>query len=86
MSRLKVPSDGGHVSLHSAAKDPQEMERATLRLLKTKQRESQNGHDGTWVAHPALAGFSDVDDKYLMAKSIKWDFQSPEHTINADTT
>ncbi|KZX70735.1 malate synthase A [Vibrio sp. HI00D65] len=76
----------GGMSAFIPAKDPQEMERVTAKVIEDKQRESQNGHDGTWVAHPALVDLAmSIFDKHLDGKVNQMDFQSPEHTINADT-
>ncbi|MCG9639319.1 malate synthase A [Vibrio sp. Isolate34] len=76
----------GGMSAFIPAKDPQEMERVTAKVIEDKHRESQNGHDGTWVAHPALVDLAmSIFDKHLDGKVNQMDFQSPEHTINADT-
>lgn len=76
----------GGMSAFIPAKDPQEMERVTAKVIEDKQRESQNGHDGTWVAHPALVDLAmSIFDKHLDGKVNQMDFQSPEHVINADS-
>ncbi|SBT13156.1 malate synthase A [Vibrio celticus] len=76
----------GGMSAFIPAKDPQEMARVTAKVIEDKQRESQNGHDGTWVAHPALVDLAmSIFDKHLDGKVNQMDFQSPEHVINADT-
>ncbi|MGB2146251.1 MAG: malate synthase A [Vibrio toranzoniae] len=76
----------GGMSAFIPAKDPQEMARVTAKVIEDKQRESQNGHDGTWVAHPTLVDLAmSIFDKHLDGKVNQMDFQSPEHTINADT-
>jgi len=75
----------GGMSAFIPAKDPQEMARVTAKVIEDKQRESQNGHDGTWVAHPALVDLAmSIFDKHLNGKVNQMDFQSPEHVINAD--
>ncbi len=75
----------GGMSAFIPAKDPQEMARVTAKVIEDKQRESQNGHDGTWVAHPALVDLAmSIFDKHLDGKVNQIDFQSPEHVINAD--
>jgi malate synthase len=61
-SRLLVESchrRGAHAMGGMAAQvpvkgDPEANERAFARVRADKEREVQNGHDGTWVAHPAL--------------------------------
>ncbi|MEZ9278683.1 malate synthase A [Vibrio cyclitrophicus] len=76
----------GGMSAFIPAKDPQEMSRVTAKVIEDKQRESQNGHDGTWVAHPALVDLAmSIFDKHLDGKVNQMDFQSPEHVINADS-
>ncbi|WP_210444763.1 malate synthase A, partial [Vibrio crassostreae] len=76
----------GGMSAFIPAKDPQEMARVTAKVIEDKQRESQNGHDGTWVAHPALVDLAmSIFDKHLDGKVNQMDFQSPEHVINADS-
>lgn len=76
----------GGMSAFIPAKDPQEMARVTTKVIEDKQRESQNGHDGTWVAYPALVDLAmSIFDKHLDGKVNQMDFQSPEHTINAAT-
>ncbi|MGR5470943.1 malate synthase A, partial [Vibrio astriarenae] len=37
------------------AKDPQENQKVLDKIHKDKSLEANNGHDGTWVAHPGLA-------------------------------
>ncbi|MGF1753019.1 malate synthase A [Vibrio makurazakiensis] len=75
----------GGMSAFIPAKDPAEMERVTAKVIEDKHRESQNGHDGTWVAHPALVDLAmSVFDKHLDGKVNQLDYQSPTHTINAD--
>ncbi|WP_052880459.1 malate synthase A [Vibrio coralliirubri] len=76
----------GGMSAFIPAKDPQEMARVTAKVIEDKQRESQNGHDGTWVAHPALVDLAmSIFDKHLDGKVNQMDFQSPDHVINADS-
>lgn len=75
----------GGMSAFIPAKDPAEMERVTAKVIEDKQRESKNGHDGTWVAHPALVDLAISEfDKHLDGKVNQIDFQSPQHEINAE--
>ena len=75
----------GGMSAFIPAKDPAEMERVTAKVIEDKQRESKNGHDGTWVAHPALVDLAMSEfDKHLGGKVNQIDFQSPQHEINAE--
>ncbi|MFM2600223.1 malate synthase A [Vibrio fortis] len=75
----------GGMSAFIPAKDPAEMERVTAKVIEDKQRESKNGHDGTWVAHPALVDLAMSEfDKHLNGKVNQIDFQSPQHEISAE--
>lgn len=75
----------GGMSAFIPAKDPAEMERVTAKVIEDKQRESKNGHDGTWVAHPALVYLAMSEfDKHLDGKVNQIDFQSPQHEISAE--
>ncbi len=43
---------------------------AFLKVKKDKEQEAKNGHDGTWVAHPALVEIAmDVFNKYMPNKN-----------------
>lgn len=75
----------GGMSAFIPAKDPAEMERVTAKVIEDKERESRNGHDGTWVAHPALVDLAmSVFDKNLGGQPNQLDFVSPTHEIGAD--
>ena len=75
----------GGMSAFIPAKDAAEMERVTAKVIEDKQRESKNGHDGTWVAHPALVDLAMSEfDKHLNGKVNQIDFQSPQHEISAE--
>lgn len=76
----------GGMSAFIPAKHPQEMARVTAKVIEDKQRESQNGHDGTWVAHPALVDLAmSTFDKHLGGKTNQLDFVSPDTEITAET-
>ncbi|MCC2520518.1 malate synthase A [Vibrio coralliilyticus] len=75
----------GGMSAFIPAKDPQEMEGVTAKVIEDKERESRNGHDGTWVAHPALVDLAmSVFDKNPEGKVNQLDFVSPTHEIGAE--
>ncbi|MCG9724999.1 malate synthase A [Vibrio brasiliensis] len=75
----------GGMSAFIPAKDPAEMERVTAKVIEDKERESRNGHDGTWVAHPALVDLAmSIFEKNLDGKQNQLDFVSPAHEIGAD--
>ena len=44
----------GGMAAQIPLKDPQANEAALAKVREDKQREVRDGHDGTWVAHPAL--------------------------------
>ncbi|WP_159737629.1 malate synthase A [Vibrio atypicus] len=73
----------GGMSAFIPVKDPAEMERVTNKVIEDKERESLNGHDGTWVAHPALVDLAmSIFDKNLKGKMNQLDFVSPTHSID----
>ncbi|WP_394143543.1 malate synthase A [Vibrio atypicus] len=73
----------GGMSAFIPVKDPAEMERVTNKVIEDKERESLNGHDGTWVAHPALVDLAmSIFDKNLKGKINQLDFVSPTHAID----
>jgi len=45
----------GGMSAFIPSKDPAANEGILARVREDKQREAENGHDGSWVAHPGLA-------------------------------
>ncbi|EJN6827981.1 malate synthase [Vibrio cidicii] len=45
----------GGMAAFIPAKDPAENQRVLDKILNDKMLEANNGHDGTWVAHPGLA-------------------------------
>ncbi|CCO49707.1 malate synthase A [Vibrio nigripulchritudo SOn1] len=60
----------GGMSAFIPAKDPIEMQTVTSKVIEDKSREANNGHDGTWVAHPALVSIAmDVFNERLKGKT-----------------
>jgi malate synthase len=45
---------GGMAAQIPIKNDPQANEEALAKVIADKEREARDGHDGTWVAHPAL--------------------------------
>lgn len=45
---------GGMAAYIPVRTDPEANERALAKVREDKQREAEDGHDGTWVAHPGL--------------------------------
>jgi malate synthase len=52
--RRGVHAIGGMAAFMPSRRDPEVNERALAAVLEDKRRESQDGFDGTWVAHPDL--------------------------------
>ncbi|MGL6038786.1 MAG: malate synthase A [Soonwooa sp.] len=61
-----VPAIGGMAAQIPVKDNPQANEEAFQKVRVDKEREVQNGHDGTWVAHPALVPVAmEVFDQYM---------------------
>jgi len=52
--RRRAPSMGGMAAQIPIKNDPAANQAALAKVRADKERESRDGHDGTWVAHPAL--------------------------------
>jgi malate synthase len=52
--RRGVHAMGGMAAQIPIKDDPMANEMAMLKVRKDKEREARNGHDGSWVSHPAL--------------------------------
>lgn len=52
--RRNAPAMGGMAAFIPIKNNPQANEQALAKVHDDKQREATDGHDGTWVAHPAL--------------------------------
>ena len=61
---------GGMAAQIPVKDDPVKNEEAFQKVYNDKKREVVNGHDGTWVAHPALVPVAkDVFDAYMPGKN-----------------
>jgi malate synthase len=61
-----VHAMGGMAAQIPIKGDPEGNERALAKVRDDKLREVQNGHDGTWVAHPALVPVAmEIFDEYM---------------------
>ena len=57
---------GGMAAQIPIKNDPAANEAALAKVRADKVREAQDGHDGTWVAHPGLVGLAkEVFDEYM---------------------
>ncbi len=45
----------GGMAAFIPSKNPEENEKVIQKVINDKQMEANNGHDGTWIAHPGLA-------------------------------
>ena len=64
--RRGVHAMGGMAAQIPIKNDPAENERALQRVRTDKLREVTDGHDGTWVAHPALVALAkEIFDAHL---------------------
>lgn len=52
--RRNAPAIGGMAAQIPVKNDPAANEEAMRKVRADKEREARDGHDGTWVAHPAL--------------------------------
>jgi malate synthase len=52
--RRKAPAMGGMAAQIPIRNNPEANEEAFVKVRADKEREARDGHDGTWVAHPAL--------------------------------
>ncbi len=76
----------GGMSAFIPNKDPKEMAQVLEKVVEDKERESKNGHDGTWVAHPGLVSVAmDTFNKQLKGQTNQLDFQ-PELAQEVDTS
>ncbi|MDE1161746.1 MAG: malate synthase A [Acidobacteriaceae bacterium] len=64
--RRNVHAMGGMSALIPIKNDPEANEKAIAGVRADKEREATNGHDGTWVAHPALVAVAlEVFDRIM---------------------
>ena len=64
--RRGVHAMGGMAAQIPIKNDPAANELAMLKVRKDKEREAGNGHDGSWVSHPALVPLcEEVFNQYL---------------------
>jgi malate synthase len=66
MNRRKVAAMGGMSAQIPIKNDPAKNDTAMNKVRADKEREVTAGHDGTWVAHPALIKIAmDVFDEHM---------------------
>ncbi|HEX2501982.1 MAG TPA: malate synthase A, partial [Methylomirabilota bacterium] len=75
---------GGMAAFIPSRRDPQVNEVALARVREDKVRESQDGFDGTWVAHPDLVTVAREPFAQLLGdRPHQLERQRPEVTANA---
>jgi malate synthase len=76
---------GGMAAFIPNRRDPEVTERALARVNEDKARETGQGYDGTWVAHPDLVSVARACfDDVLGSASNQLDRQRPEVAVTAD--
>lgn len=83
--KRNVHAIGGMAAQIPIKNDDQANHIAFEKVKADKEREVKNGHDGTWVAHPALVSLAkDTFDKYMPSKNQidkKVDYQIKESDL-----
>jgi len=75
---------GGMAAFIPSRRDAAVNETAIARVREDKQRESGDGFDGTWVAHPDLVPIAMEEfDRVLQGKANQLDRQRPDVTADA---
>ncbi|HEX7196167.1 MAG TPA: malate synthase A [Candidatus Limnocylindria bacterium] len=75
---------GGMAAFIPSRRDAEANERALLKVREDKVRESSDGFDGTWVAHPDLVPVArEVFDVVLGSRPNQKDRQRPEVRVEA---
>lgn len=65
--RRNAPAIGGMAAQIPVKNDPEANEEAFAKVRADKEREANDGHDGTWVAHPALVPVAkEVFDRIML--------------------
>jgi malate synthase len=76
---------GGMAAFIPSRKDPEVNARAIAKVREDKERESANGFDGTWVAHPDLVPVArEVFDRVLGTRPNQKGVRREEGGITAD--
>jgi len=76
---------GGMAAQIPIKNDPAANDAALAKVRADKQREATDGHDGTWVAHPALVAIAMEEfDKVLGDKPNQIDRQRDDVTVTAE--
>jgi malate synthase len=75
---------GGMAAFIPSRRDPQVNEVALPRVREDKQRESRDGFDGTWVAHPDLVPVArEVFAEFMGERANQIDRQRPDVSVDS---
>jgi malate synthase len=81
--RRNAPAIGGMAAFIPVRNDPAATEAALVKVRADKEREASDGHDGTWVAHPALVPVArEVFDR-IMPQPNQIDSKRDDVTVTA---
>src|SRR5690606_32358262 len=67
--RRGIHAMGGMAAQIPIKNDPQANETALAKVRADKKREAEDGHDGTWVAHPALVRIAKEEFDKVMSSA-----------------
>ena len=82
--KRNVHAMGGMAAQIPIKSDPEANELAMQRVREDKQREARDGHDGTWVAHPALVPVArDIFDSAFEGPN-QWHVKREDLSIGPD--
>jgi malate synthase len=83
--KRNVHAIGGMAAQIPVKNDEKANEEAFAKVRADKEREAQNGHDGTWVAHPGLVPVAkEIFDKYMPEENQISRKREDVHVTSAD--
>lgn len=83
--KRNVHAIGGMAAQIPVKNDEKANEEAFAKVRADKEREAQNGHDGTWVAHPGLVPVAkEIFDKYMPEENQIANKREDVHVTAAD--
>jgi malate synthase len=83
--RRNIHAMGGMAAQIPIKNDPEANENALAKVRADKEREAQDGHDGTWVAHPGLVPIARaIFDKYMPTPNQIFRKREDVHVTAAD--
>ncbi|MCA9917573.1 MAG: malate synthase A, partial [Anaerolineales bacterium] len=82
--RRGIHAMGGMAAQIPIKNDPQANETALAKVRADKKREAEDGHDGTWVAHPGLVAIAKAEFDKVMTGPNQIDRLREDVQISAD--